>query len=83
MSLFDRYTGSGDVVRCIKALPSVSITSWVKVYGRLGRLIKVACRVCWRFWNSDVQLGSWTLLDEGLRGFSIDAMLVDCDAKWR
>lgn len=41
--------GCGDVVRCRKVEPSERVMSWVKVYGRFGRLIRVACRTCWWF----------------------------------
>jgi hypothetical protein len=41
-----RYIGAGEVVRCRKVLPSERVTSWVKVYGRLGRRMRVAWRIC-------------------------------------
>ena len=44
VSLVDRYTGCGDVVRMVNALPSERVTNWVKVYGRLGRLSRRAFR---------------------------------------
>lgn len=47
MSLLERYTGNGDVVRVVKALPSESVTSCVKVYGRFGRRRRRACRHDW------------------------------------
>lgn len=46
MSRVDRYTGVGDVVRCVYVLPSDRVTSCVNVYGRCGRRRSVACRHC-------------------------------------
>lgn len=50
ISLALLYTGCGFVVRRVKELPSDSVMSWVKVYGRFGRLRSVACRT-WVFWH--------------------------------
>lgn len=38
--------GAGDVVRWVYVLPSERVTSWVNVYGRFGRRMRVACRHC-------------------------------------
>lgn len=46
MSFALLYTGCGLVVRSVKELPSDSVMSCVKVYGRFGRLRSVA----WRTW---------------------------------
>lgn len=47
----------------VKALPSESVTSWVKVYGRLGLLRSLACLHDWQMYVVDVvaegRLGSW------------------------
>lgn len=40
--------GMGEVVRWVKVLPSESVTSCVKVYGRFGRRSSEACRICWQ-----------------------------------
>lgn len=46
MSRVDKYTGTGDDVRCVNVLPSDRTMSWVNVYGLRGRRRRVAWRHC-------------------------------------
>lgn len=59
VSFIDLYSGAGEVVRWRNVEPSESVTSWVNVYGRLGRRRREAWRSCvWWWWGQgDVRIG--------------------------